>query len=159
MPIAVFAGVIMGDQLMDQGAADFVKAEHIAVVGVSKRKFGGSIYRTLKKRGYQVYPVHPRMSTFDGDPCIRRLTDLPDRVDAAVVAVSPRHAEEVVRDAHQAGIERLWFQQGPDFRDVAMTAEAHGIKTVTGKCILMYAGDVTGIHAVHRFFAKLFKKY
>jgi hypothetical protein len=38
-------------------------------------------------------------------------------------------------------------------------AEAYGIKTITRKCILMYAGEVTGIHAVHRFFAKAFKKY
>ena len=144
---------------MDQDAAAFVKSEHIAVVGVSKRKFGGSIYRTLKKRGCHVYPVHPLMSAFDGDPCMRSLTDLPDHVDAAVVAVSALHAEEVVRDAHKARIKTLWFQQGPDFREVALMAEAYGIKTVTGKCILMYAGEVTGIHAVHRFFAKVFKKY
>jgi hypothetical protein len=144
---------------MDQNAAEFVKSKTLAVVGVSKRKFGGSIYRTLKARGFKVYPVHPLRESFDGDPCVRKLTELPDGVDAAVVAVSPLHAEDVVRDARVAGIKKLWFQQGADFRDVALMAEAYGIKTVTGKCILMYAGDVTGIHAVHRFFAKVFKTY
>ena len=144
---------------MNQNMAEFIEAERIAVVGVSDRKFGGSIYRILKKRGFKVYPVHPLREAFDGDRCVRSLTKLPDGVDAAVVAVSPDHAEPVVNEAHEAGIKRLWFQRGPDFREVALMAEAYGIKTVTGKCILLYAGEVTGIHAVHRFFAKVLKTY
>jgi len=144
---------------VDENVADFIRSRELAVVGVSKRKFGGSIYRTLKARGFRVYPVHPALTTYDGDPCFRTLRDIPQGVEAAVVAVSPFHADEVVHDAHAAGIKRLWFQQGADFRDVALTAEAYGIATVTGKCILMYAGEVTGIHAVHRFFAKVFRTY
>ncbi len=144
---------------MDTNAAEFVKSKQFAVVGVSKRKFGGSIYRTLKARGFKVYPVHPALTTYDGDPCFRTLQDMPEHVDAAVIAVSPLHAEEVVRDAHKAGVKNLWFQQGADFREVALMAEAYGMKTVTGKCILMYAGEVTGVHAVHRFFAKVFRTY
>lgn len=144
---------------MNQDAAEFVKSKEIAVVGVSKRKFGGSIYRTLKARGFRVYPVQPALNTYDGDPCFRTLQDLPGSIDAAVVAVSPLHAEDVVRDAQKAGIKRLWFQQGADFREVALMAEAYGMQTVTGKCILMYAGEVTGVHAVHRFFARVFRTY
>ena len=141
---------------MDERITDFTSVEHIAVVGVSKHKFGGTAYRTLKQRGYRVYPVHPRLETFEGDRCYARLTDLPDAVKAAVITVQPAQAEAVVNDAQAAGIPRLWFQQGADFSAAVKRAEAHGSEVVSGKCILLYAPPVTGIHALHRFFARLF---
>jgi predicted CoA-binding protein len=144
--------------VVDQAAADFAQSRRLAVVGVSKRKFGGSIYKTLKARGYQVYPVHPTMKSFDGDRCYTSLTQLPDDIGEAVVAVSGDNAEQVVDDARQAKFTKLWFQQGANARDAAMRAEAYGIQVITGKCILMYAAPVTGFHAFHRFLARLFGK-
>jgi len=77
-------------------------------------------------------------------------------VKAAVVAVSPDAAETVVEDAAAAGITHLWFQRGKDFSDAENKARAEGITTVSGKCILMYAQPVGGIHAAHRFLARIF---
>ena len=142
---------------MNRQIENFIAAKHIAVVGVSARKFGGTIYKTLKKRGYTVYPVHPTLDLFDSDKCFARLTDLPEDVKAAVIAVSPANALTIVDDAREAGIGRLWFQQGADFSAAVAKAEADGIETVGDKCILMYAEPVTGIHAVHRFLARLFR--
>lgn len=143
---------------MKSNVDDFTGQKHIAVVGVSDKKFGGAIYKTLKKRGYAVYPVHPDRESFDGDACYSRLGDLPADVKAAVVAVSPQAANTIVDDAAKAGITHLWFQQGKNFSDAEGKAQAGGINTVSGKCILMYAQPVTGIHAVHRFLAKIFGK-
>ena len=53
---------------------------------------------------------------------------------------------------------KVSIQQGADFSGSAAKAEAARITTITGKCILMYAEPVGGIHAIHRFFAKLFGK-
>ncbi len=44
---------------MSEVTEHLVSQRNIAVVGVSDKKFGGAIYRTLKNRGYAVYPVHP----------------------------------------------------------------------------------------------------
>lgn len=143
---------------MDRHIETFLTAKHIAVVGVSDRKFGGAIYRSLKKRGYRVYPVHPAKDTFDGDPCYPNLGAIPAEIHGAVLAVSPANAEQVVDDAREAGVENLWFQQGADFTGAIKKAEALGMQPVGGKCILMYAAPVTGIHAVHRFLARLFGK-
>lgn len=144
---------------MDQRIENFVNTKHVAVVGVSKKKFGGTIYKTLKKRGYAVYPVHPTLSSFDGDSCFPRLSDVPDDVEAAVVAVSPAHAADVVDDARKAGLTKLWFQQGADFSGAVRKAEADGLQAVSGKCILLYAPPVTGLHGVHRFLARLFRTW
>jgi len=129
------------------------------VVGVSDKKFGGVIYKTLKKRKYSVYPVHPTREIFDGDKCYSKLSDLPDGIKTAVIAVSPDAAKTVVDDAVDVGITHLWFQQGRDFSVAMEKAKEKGIKTVEKKCILMYAEPVTGLHAFHRFLARLFNKY
>jgi predicted CoA-binding protein len=142
---------------MNERIENFIKSKHIAVVGVSERKFGGAIYKDLKTRGYKVYPVHPTMETFDGDRCFPTLKSIPEQVDAAVIAVSPANAEKVVEDARNAGIAKLWFQRGADFSKVVEKADTNGMQVVSGKCVLMYAPPVTGIHAVHRFFARLFR--
>lgn len=137
----------------------FLGANEVAVVGVSRRKFGGSIYKTLKKRGYQVYPVHPRLSEFEGDRCYANLAALPDSVKVAVIALSPANAATALDHAQGGPVEKLWFQQGPDFSEIVARAEAAGYETVSGKCILMYAEPVGGIHALHRFLARLFGRY
>lgn len=141
---------------MHDAITQFINQKHVAVVGVSDKKFGGAIYKTLKKRGLAVYPVHPTRDMFDGDTCYPRLTDVPSDVKAAVVAVSPEAAITIVEDAIASGIGHLWFQQGKDFSDAEAKAKATGINTVAGKCILMYAQPVTGIHAFHRFLARIF---
>jgi hypothetical protein len=128
----------------------------LAVVGVSDRDFGGVIYKTLKKRGYTVYPVHPTRQTFDGDRCFGSLLDLPPQVKSAVIAVSPERAEKVIDDAIAAQFTDLWFQQGKKFDVAVARAESHGLRTVSRKCILMYAQPVTGIHSAHRFVSRIF---
>ncbi len=135
---------------------EFIKSQRLAVVGVSKRKFGGTIYKALKKRGYEVYPVHPTMETFDGDRCYSTLAQLPKKIDAAIIAVSPANAAVVLKDIRETGITKLWFQQGADFSNVIAKIDSDSLQIISGKCILMYAPPVTGIHSVHRFFARLF---
>ena len=137
----------------------FCLAKAIAVVGVSDRDFGGIIYRELKDRGFAVYAVHPARTTFADDPCYPSLVGLPEEVKAAVIAVAPHSAELVVKDAIAAGFTHLWFQRGRDFSQAESTARNAGIHTVSDKCILLYAGEITGIHAFHRFLAKMFGRY
>ncbi len=133
-------------------------SKQLAVVGVSDKKFGGYIYKELKKRGYKVYPVHPTRDSFCGDTCYTSLTKLPTSVKAAIIAVSPESATAVVKNASSAGMTHLWFQQGKDFSEAITNAESLGLQTVSRKCILMYAQPVTGLHAIHRALARLFGK-
>ena len=141
---------------MDEIIKAIVETEKIAVVGVSDKKFGGTIYKSLKKRGYKVFPVHPTRDSFDGDICYKRLSKLPSDVKTAVIAVSPETAEKVVEDTLSTKMTHLWFQQGKDFSNAIVMAKSKGLQIVSRKCILMYAQPVTGIHAVHRFLVRLF---
>ncbi|HOD66061.1 MAG TPA: CoA-binding protein [candidate division Zixibacteria bacterium] len=146
---------------MDDTIAKFASPAPIAVVGATDetRKFGGYLYRELKRQGYRVYPVNARRAEVDGDRAYRSLRDIPDDVEGAVVAIRPDRAGEVVADALARGIRRIWFQQGADFTEAARTAREAGMETVVGKCILMYAGKARGVHRFHAVLARLFGRY
>jgi predicted CoA-binding protein len=135
--------------------------ESIAVAGVSRRrgKFGALAFRELKKRGYLVFPINPALEDFQGQPCYAGLSDVPETPDCVLVTVKPEFAGQIVEQAIARGVTKVWFQQGADFSEAAAKAARAGIEVVEGGCLLMYAEPVTGIHRLHRYIAKLFKKY
>jgi predicted CoA-binding protein len=50
-----------------------------AVVGANENpeKYGNMIYRKLRAKGYEVYPVNPNYETVEGDKCYKDLSSLP----------------------------------------------------------------------------------
>lgn len=146
---------------MKETIRHFMAADGIAVVGASdgRNKFGGTIFRELKKRGRTVYPVHPTATTVCGERCYQSVGDLPAGVETVVIVVKPEKALAVVEAAASRGIKRLWFQQGADFSEAVRRAEELELDTVSGKCILMYVSPVTGLHRFHQGLARLFGRY
>jgi len=122
-------------------------------------KFGSMAYRALKRNGYHVLAVNPNLDSIDGDTCYGSLPDLPGSAEAVLVTIKPASADSLLDHAKKAGIRKLWFQQGGDFTALAKQAREEGFVVVENKCILMYAEPVSGIHRIHRFFAKLFNRY
>jgi uncharacterized protein len=137
---------------------DFLAQQKIAVVGVSGtgKKFGNVAYRDLKSKGYEVFAVNPRLSEAEGDPCWADLTQLPTKPEAVVIVVPPSETEKVVRDARQAGITRVWMQQGAESKEAQEFCEDHGMSVIAGLCIMMFSEPVGTVHRVHRFFKSVF---
>ncbi len=146
---------------MDPKIQDFIQAKRLAIAGVSHsdQKFGTATYKELKQRGYEVFGVNPTLEALDGDKCYPSLSALPVKVDGVVICLPPQKAAGIIREAAAAGINKIWLQQGSQSLETSKAAREVGVTPVEGKCILMYAGQVTSIHAFHRFFAKLFGQY
>ncbi len=146
---------------MKPGIQEFFANEEFAVVGVStsRTNFGGSLYLTLKSKGYRVYPVNPKIKEFGGDRCFHALDDLPKSVRAAVICVKPANAINPTKEAIRHGMTHLWYQQGADFSEAEAIAREAGLSTVSGRCALMYAEPTTGIHRFHGMINKLFGRY
>ena len=146
---------------MDQKIQDFIQLKKLAVVGVSRsdKKFGTAIYKELKERGFNVYGVNPQMDSIDGDKCYPALSELKGKVDGVVICLPPQKAANIIREAAAAGITKIWLQQGSQSFETKKAAREVSVTPVEGKCILMYAGEVTSIHAFHKFFAKVFGQY
>lgn len=131
----------------------FLAARRLAVVGVSgaKRKFGNVVYKELRAKGYEVYPVNPRAEEVDGQRCYPNLAAVADRIDGAVLVVPPSQTEKVVREAAAAGVRRIWMQQGAESDEAVRFCRERGIEVVHGECILMFADPAGFVHRLHRW--------
>lgn len=137
---------------------DFLDQKVIAVVGVSdKRETGANLnYKTFKKRGYKVYAVNPRISTYDGAPCYPDLKSIPEKPDAVFMLTSPRVTEQVVRQCVELGIDHVWMhcqmgtKPGLSARTTSVSPSAvemcrqNGIAVIPGSCPAQFLGSDIG---------------
>jgi acyl-CoA synthetase (NDP forming)/GNAT superfamily N-acetyltransferase len=83
----------------------------VAVVGASERhpSFGGVFLRRLLDGGFRgaVYPVHPHATHLASVRAWPRVTDIPDRVELAVVLTPAAAVPSVVEDCARAGVGGL----------------------------------------------------
>jgi predicted CoA-binding protein len=139
---------------------DFLAQKKIAVVGVSrtKTKFGNTIYKELKQKNYEVYPVNPYITTFDDDPCYVDLQSIPEKVEAVVICIPPSQAEAIVKQAKDAGINKVWLQQGSQSEAAVKFCKENEIDCVSNECILMFAQPSAFIHRAHKWVWGVFGK-
>ena len=130
----------------------FLAEQTLALVGASRggRKFGNTLYKTLTAKGYEILLVHPEVKAIEGVPCVANLGALPKAVGGLVLVVPPEKAEGLVVEAAEAGIRRIWLQQGSASPAAIRLCEGKGITVVHGECLLMFASP-TGIHGFHRW--------
>jgi len=143
-----------------QSVDTFLAQRTLAIAGVSRggKKFGNSIMKELRGKGYTMHPVHPEAEEVDGVRCVQSLKDLPEGVGGLVLVVKPEQTEKLVREAHEAGISRVWMQQGAASDTAVAFCRDQGMDVVAGECILMFSEPVSGIHGFHRWLWKIFGK-
>lgn len=130
----------------------FLAQRTLAVVGVSRtgKGFGNLAVRELRAKGYQVLVVNPAAESVGDQPCWPSLAALPEKPDGVLVVVPPDQAEKVVGEAADAGIGRVWLQQGSQSTAAVALAQDRGLQVVAGECILMFAEPVGWGHRLHR---------
>jgi len=139
---------------------DFFHSGNIAVVGATdnKQKFGYTVYSELKNKGFNVFPVNQGKAMIDGDKCYKSLSELPQKVDNAVLVIKPEKTRPVIEEAALAGIERIWMQQGSESNEAINLCSAKNIPVISKKCVLMYAPPVKSFHKFHRGIWKILGK-
>lgn len=110
-----------------------------AVVGATDQpgKYGGIVYRDLKRKGFEVYAVNPYRETVDGDPSWPKVSDLPDTPTMAVFVVPAKRGLEVLADIAQAGVHRIWLQPGASSPELIDALEAGGFDYVAEDCVMV----------------------
>jgi predicted CoA-binding protein len=96
-----------------------------------------------------VYPLHPATDHIGGVTCYPHFANMPQMPGGVVVCVPPADAVSAVRDAAEAGVRRVWLQQGSESEYVEQLCRDLHVECVSGECILKFA-DPHGIHRVHR---------
>jgi predicted CoA-binding protein len=133
---------------LDTLVQDFLSQKKIAVVGVTDRRETGCnlAYKKFKANGYQVYPVNPRMPTFEGERCYPDLKSIPEKPDAVFILTSPNVTEQVVQQCVDLGVKHVWMHcllgTKPGLtagmtsvsQDAVRACNENGITVIPGSC-------------------------
>jgi predicted CoA-binding protein len=131
-----------------ESAEDFLTQNSFAVVGVSRggAQAANSIYKKLRERDHQVFPINPNADVVEGDACYANLKSVPTKLDGVVIVARPEVANEVVRECVEIGVSRVWMHEnaliGPAASSVSAEAvslaKENGITVIAGGCPMMF---------------------
>jgi predicted CoA-binding protein len=129
-------------------AEDFLSQKNLAVVGVSRngKAAANMIYKTLRDKGYQVYPINPQAETVEGDRCYPELKSLPSKPDGVFMMTRPEVTLQVVQECIDLGVRRVWMHEnafaGAANSSVSKEAvemcQAYQMEVIAGGCPMMF---------------------
>lgn len=144
---------------------DFLSRKRLAMVGVSRdpKDFTRGLFTDLRQRGYDMVPVNPKLDEVGGTRCFARLQDVTPPVAGVLVMTAPEKTEQVVHDADEAGISRVWLHRGAGKGAVSESAvnfcQQRGLRLVAGYCPYMFLPETAFFHRFHGFCLRLLGKY
>ncbi len=106
----------------------------IAVFGASEdpSKYGYKILTELAANGLTVYGINPKGGHVKGHTFLANLSDVPERVDVAILVIPPVALDGAVGQCVQAGVREIWFQPGARSEAAYQAAVAAGIRAING---------------------------
>jgi predicted CoA-binding protein len=124
----------------DRLISDFVNRRVWAVVGASQdpAKYGNRIFHSLRNAGYTVYPVNPKGGELNGSAIYPTLVDLPQSPEVIDLVVPPPVTEEIVKEALELGLRRVWMQPGAESQKAIDYCHEHGIEVVHHACAMVH---------------------
>jgi uncharacterized protein len=145
---------------LPDAVARFLAGRRLAVAGVSRRpqEAANAIFRKLAGGGYAVYPMNPNATQVEGVSCYANVASLPEPVDGIVVATHPDVAPDIVRQAADAGVPRVWFHrsfgQGSVSDAAVRLCAERGVECIVGGCPLMFCEPVDVAHRCMRWWLR-----
>lgn len=124
---------------MQELIKEFMAQNKFAVVGATNnpQKYGNQILKNLKNRGYEVYPVNPKLKELEGLSCYPSLNDIPVKVDVVDFVVPPKATEEILKQCKKLGLNRIWLQPGSESETAITFCRENNMKVVHGVCVML----------------------
>ncbi len=127
---------------------DFLDQRRIAVVGVSDQRDTGCnmAFERFKAAGYEVFPVNPRIDTYDGVTCYPDLKSIPGKPDGVFILTNPGVTNQIVDECIALGVEYVWMHcmmgtkpglaQGMTSvsQEAVQKCRENGIRVIPGSC-------------------------
>jgi acyl-CoA synthetase (NDP forming) len=86
-----------------------LKPESVAIIGVSKNpsRIGGRLFNYLTKHGYQgaLSLVNPKYTELNGKRCHPSISDIPNSIDCALIAVPGKHVLGVLNECADSNVK------------------------------------------------------
>ncbi|VVB87302.1 CoA binding domain protein [uncultured archaeon] len=111
---------------------------NIAVVGISDDPERPSHYVAgfLAAHGYNIIPVNPKLTIWEGKKCYPDLPSIPEKVDVVDIFRRPEAVPPIVDEAIAIKAKVVWMQEGIVNEEAAAKARAAGIEVVMDKCMM-----------------------
>ncbi|MDD5039128.1 MAG: CoA-binding protein [Dehalococcoidales bacterium] len=124
---------------MQELIEEFMSQKRFAVVGATDnlQKYGNQIVKNLKSRGYEVYPVNPKLKEVEGLACYSSITDIPVKVDVVDFVVPPQATETILKQCQEMGLSRIWLQPGSESEAAIAFCHENKLKVVHSVCVMM----------------------
>ena len=118
---------------------EFIAQKRFAIIGATDdtKKYGNEIFKSLKNRGYEVYPVNPRLKELEGTRCYPSLADIPVKVDVVDFVVPPPVTERILKKCKKLNLKRIWLQPGAESEAAIAFCRENGLKVVYGVCVML----------------------
>ncbi|MFC2062685.1 CoA-binding protein [Chloroflexota bacterium] len=127
------------EAIMQELIKEFMAQKRFAVVGATDNteKFGYQIFKNMKNRGYEVYPVNPKLTKLEGVKCYPTLDDIPVKVDVVDFVVPPGVTETILQDCQRLGLDRIWLQPGSESEAAITYCRDNNLKVVHDACVML----------------------
>ena len=109
----------------------------IAVVGISDNPERPSnfVAKFLEERGYNIIPVNPNLTEWEGKKCYPDLLSIPIKVDVVDIFRRPDAIPPIVDEAIAIKAKVVWMQEGIVNEEAAAKARDAGIEVVMDRCM------------------------
>jgi len=124
---------------MQELIKEFMSQKRFAIIGATDNpeKYGYEIFKNLKRRGYEVYPVNPRLKELEGTKCYPSLSDIPVKVDVVDFVVPPAVTGEVLKECKKLGLTCIWLQPGSESEAAIDFCRKNNLKVVHDVCVML----------------------
>ncbi|MCB1160580.1 MAG: CoA-binding protein [Leptospiraceae bacterium] len=110
----------------------------VVLVGATndRKKFGNIIFRNLKDKDVEVFPINPKASTIEGHPVYHKLSEI-ESYDIINIVIPPKYAFIFIKEAVENGHDNFWLQPGAESPEILEFLTANGKKFVYQECIMV----------------------
>ena len=110
----------------------------IAIIGATdnEEKYGFIVFKNLKDKGYNVFPLNLEEKVILGQQSYSSLSLLPKKPDIIVLIIPPKAGIEVMLEAKKLDLDNLWFQPGASDKDSDLKAKDLGFNFISKECIM-----------------------
>ncbi len=111
--------------------------KNIAVVGISDDPERPSHYVAsfLESHGYNIIPVNPKLTEWEGKKCYPDLLSIPVKVDVVDIFRRSEAVPPIVDEAIAIKAKAVWMQEGIVNEEAAAKARKAGIEVVMDRCM------------------------
>jgi predicted CoA-binding protein len=109
----------------------------IAVVGISDNPERPShfVAKFLESHGFEVIPVNPLLTEWEGKKCYPDLLSIPVKVDVVDIFRRPDAVPPIVDEAIAVKAKVVWMQEGIVNEEAAAKAKEAGVEVVMDRCM------------------------